>query len=138
MAEERQFEVKALTRVEGEGALRVRVKGRAVEHVELNIYEPPRFFESFLRGREVREVPDITARICGICPVAYQMSTCHALEKALGLHVAPEIRTLRRLPNGSKATCCTCTCCTPPIFWATKAASAWRPTIARRWSAACG
>ncbi|MEK6238079.1 MAG: nickel-dependent hydrogenase large subunit, partial [Planctomycetales bacterium] len=61
------------------------------------MYEPPRFFESFLQGREVREVPDITARICGICPVAYQMSSCHALEKALGIEATPEIRSLRRL-----------------------------------------
>jgi coenzyme F420-reducing hydrogenase alpha subunit len=68
-----------------------------VEHVELNIYEPPRFFESFLRGRAIHEVPDITARICGICPVAYQMTACHALEKALGITVTPEIRKLRRL-----------------------------------------
>lgn len=94
---QRTFEVKALTRVEGEGRLYVRVDGRRVEHVEFNIYEPPRFFESFLRGRAVHEVPDITARICGICPVAYQMSSCHALEKALGLTLTPEIRTLRRL-----------------------------------------
>ncbi len=97
MSEERRFEVKALTRVEGEGALRVRVTGNVVEQVELNIYEPPRFFESFLRGRAVHEVPDITARICGICPVAYQMSSCHSLEKALGLAIPPEIRRLRRL-----------------------------------------
>lgn len=97
MAERRQFEVRALSRVEGEGALYVRLDGDRVEHVELNIYEPPRFFESFLRGREVREVPDITARICGICPVAYQMSACHALEQALGLTVPPGIRELRRL-----------------------------------------
>ena len=93
----RIFEVKTLSRVEGEGRLYVKLDGNRVEHVELNIYEPPRFFESFLVGREVREVPDITARICGICPVAYQMSSCHALEKALGIEVTPEIRALRRL-----------------------------------------
>ncbi len=97
MAENRTFKVAALTRVEGEGALNVKVRGEQIEQVELNIYEPPRFFEAFLRGREVREVPDITARICGICPVAYQMSACHALEKALGIQVTPEIRRLRRL-----------------------------------------
>jgi coenzyme F420-reducing hydrogenase alpha subunit len=93
----RIFEVKALSRVEGEGALYIKLNGDVVEHVELNIYEPPRFFESFLRGRAIHEVPDITARICGICPVAYQMTSCHALEKALGITVTPEIRTLRRL-----------------------------------------
>ena len=97
MPANRTFEVKALSRVEGEGALYVKLDGDRVEHVELNIYEPPRFFEAFLRGREVREVPDITARICGICPVAYQMSASHALEKALGLEMTPEIRRLRRL-----------------------------------------
>jgi coenzyme F420-reducing hydrogenase alpha subunit len=98
MPANRTFEVKALSRVEGEGALYVRLdESNNVEHVELNIYEPPRFFESFLRGREIHEVPDITARICGICPVAYQMSSCHALEKALGLEVTPEVRKLRRL-----------------------------------------
>ena len=97
MPANRTFEVKALSRVEGEGALYVRLKGDQVEHVELNIYEPPRFFESFLRGRSIHEVPDITARICGICPVAYQMTACHALEKALGITTTPEIRTLRRL-----------------------------------------
>jgi coenzyme F420-reducing hydrogenase alpha subunit len=97
MPANRTFEVKALSRVEGEGALYVKVNGDKVEHVELNIYEPPRFFESFLRGRAIREVPDITARICGICPVAYQMSSCQALETALGIETTPEIRALRRL-----------------------------------------
>jgi coenzyme F420-reducing hydrogenase alpha subunit len=97
MPANRTFEVKALSRVEGEGALYVKLNGDQVERVELNIYEPPRFFEGFLRGRAISEVPDITARICGICPVAYQMSSCHALEKALGIQPGPEIRTLRRL-----------------------------------------
>jgi coenzyme F420-reducing hydrogenase alpha subunit len=97
MPANRTFEVKALSRVEGEGALYVKLNGNEVEHVELNIYEPPRFFEGFLRGRAIHEVPDITARICGICPVAYQMSSTHALEKALGLEIPTEIRKLRRL-----------------------------------------
>jgi coenzyme F420-reducing hydrogenase alpha subunit len=97
MPANRTFEVKTISRVEGEGALYVKLDGERIEHVELNIYEPPRFFEAFLRGREVREVPDITARICGICPVAYQMSAAHALEKALGLQIPPPIRNLRRL-----------------------------------------
>ena len=97
MAAQRTFEVKALTRVEGEGRLYVRLNGDAVEQVEFNIYEPPRFFESFLRGREIREVPDITARICGICPVAYLMSACHAMEQICGVRVEGKLRELRRL-----------------------------------------
>lgn len=97
MADVRTIQVTALSRVEGEGALHIVLRDNQIERAELNIYEPPRFFEAFLRGREIKEVPDITARICGICPVAYQMSSCHALEKALGLRITPEIRRLRRL-----------------------------------------
>ena len=97
MSESRTIRVGAITRVEGEGALHVTVHDGMVVSAQLNIYEPPRFFEAFLRGREVREVTDIVARICGICPVAYQMSAAHALEKALGMHVPPGVRELRRL-----------------------------------------
>lgn len=94
---QRVIKVGALTRVEGEGGLYVQMQDGKIQDLELRIYEPPRFFEAFLRGRELHEVPDITARICGICPVAYQMSTVHALEQALCVTVSPEIRRLRRL-----------------------------------------
>ena len=87
----------ALTRVEGEGGMHVEiVDGRLVD-VTLQIYEPPRFYEGFLRGRGHTEPPDITARICGICPVAYQMSACRAIERACGVEVTGEIAELRRL-----------------------------------------
>src|SRR5689334_8267524 len=94
---DREFRIPGLTRVEGEGALRIRVDGDAVTGVELNIYEPPRFFEALLRGRGYLEPPDITARICGICPVDYQMSACLAIEDACGAEVTPAISRLRRL-----------------------------------------
>ncbi len=94
---ERTIKVDYLARVEGEGALKVRIQDDRVEEVELKIFEPPRFFEAFLRGRSFAEAPDITARICGICPVAYQMSSCHAMERALGMTVDGPTRELRRL-----------------------------------------
>jgi sulfhydrogenase subunit alpha len=93
----RTLQVAGLARVEGEGALHVRTVDGEVDHVELNIYEPPRFFEAFLRGRSFREPPDITARICGICPVAYQMSACLAIEDVCGVRVDGQLRALRRL-----------------------------------------
>ncbi len=91
------IKVDYLTRVEGEGALTIRFKGDKPSAVELSIFEPPRFFEAFLRTRSLFEVPDIVARICGICPVAYQMSACHAIEDALGVHIDGPLRALRRL-----------------------------------------
>jgi sulfhydrogenase subunit alpha len=86
-----------LARVEGEGALHVRVRNGEVLEARLEIFEPPRFFEAFLRGRSFDEVPDITARICGICPVAYQMSSARAIEDAFGVEVGGQLRDLRRL-----------------------------------------
>jgi coenzyme F420-reducing hydrogenase alpha subunit len=93
----RTIKVDYLARVEGEGALFVKLRGDRVEDVKLKIFEPPRLFEAFLRGRHFMEAPDITARICGICPIAYQMSAVHAIERALGVTVPPAIRALRRL-----------------------------------------
>jgi len=93
----RSIKVDYLARVEGEGALLVKMKGDKVQDVKFKIFEPPRLFEGFMRGRHFSEVPDITARICGICPIAYQMSGVHAVEQALGVKIDPAVRTLRRL-----------------------------------------
>lgn len=93
----KSIEVPALARVEGEGGLYIRFKNGQAEEIRVNIYEPPRFFEGFLQGRFLQEVPDITARICGICPVAYQMSSVQALESALGVTISAQTRLLRRL-----------------------------------------
>ncbi|SER97980.1 Coenzyme F420-reducing hydrogenase, alpha subunit [Pedococcus cremeus] len=89
--------VGTLARVEGEGAMHIEYRDGTVTDVQLRIYEPPRFYEAFLRGRAHTEPPDITARICGICPVAYQMSSCWAVEDACGVEVPEEIRLMRRL-----------------------------------------
>ncbi|HEY2541424.1 MAG TPA: Ni/Fe hydrogenase subunit alpha [Gaiellaceae bacterium] len=97
MAERRVISTDYLARVEGEGAMTVRLIDGEVDHVELRIFEPPRFFEALLRGRSFREPPDITARICGICPVAYQTSAVNAIESLCGVEVTEPIRMLRRL-----------------------------------------
>ena len=95
--EHREIAVDYLARVEGEGAMYLKIDGDEVTDLQFNIFEPPRFYEAFLRGRHFAEAPDITARICGICPVAYQTSAVNAMENAAGMFVAGEIRELRRL-----------------------------------------
>ena len=93
----RDLTVEGLARVEGEGAMHVVITDGEVTDVRLRIYEPPRFFEAFLRGRAYTEPPDITARICGICPVAYQTSSCEAIEQVCGAVLDEPLRALRRL-----------------------------------------
>ena len=99
MSEERRIaiNVPALARVEGEGALEVLIEADRIVDLKLRIYEPPRLFEKLLEGRDYAEVPDLVARICGICPVAYQMSAVHALESILGIEPGPWVRSMRRV-----------------------------------------
>jgi sulfhydrogenase subunit alpha len=93
----RSVEVPVIARVEGEGALHISVSDHQIDDLRLEIYEPPRFFEAFLVGRHFSEVPDIVARICGICPVAYQMSAAHGLERLFEVRVPEGTHELRRL-----------------------------------------
>ena len=97
MTTRREIRIPALARVEGEGALTLTLDGERVVEAKLRLFEPPRLFEALLRGRACSEAPDITARICGICPVAYQMSACQAIEQALGVTPGAGVRALRRL-----------------------------------------
>ena len=99
MSEERRIaiNVPALARVEGEGALEVMIEAGSIIDLKLRIYEPPRLFEKLLEGRDYAEVPDMVARICGICPVAYQMSAVHAIESILGIDPGPWVRAMRRV-----------------------------------------
>ena len=128
--ETRTIKTEALARVEGEGAMQVKIRGGEVENVELQIYEPPRFFEAFLRGRDFKEAPDITARICGICPVAYITSAFNAMEDALDVQVDERIAG-----SGSSHTRSTSSCSTLPTSSASTPPGRWRATTARWWRA---
>ena len=99
MSEQRDIHihVPVLARVEGEGALELKVSNGQIEKLRLSIFEPPRYFEKFLEGRDFREIPDIVARICGICPVAYQMSAAQAIEQAFGHTPSAWVREMRYL-----------------------------------------
>lgn len=83
MAKDISINVPILARVEGEGALELCIRDSKIDTLKLKIYEPPRLFEKFLEGRSYNEVLDFVARICGICPVAYQMSATQAIEQCL-------------------------------------------------------
>ncbi|NNM59475.1 MAG: Ni/Fe hydrogenase subunit alpha [Legionellales bacterium] len=93
----REINIPILTRVEGEGALNLQIEAGKITRLELAIYEPPRLFEKILEGREPNEVVDAVARICGICPVAYQMSAVHAIESCFDMAPGEWVRNMRRL-----------------------------------------
>lgn len=93
----RKIKVDAISRVEGEGALDLHIQNGQIKDLKFRIFEPPRFFEALLKGRDYCEAPDITSRICGICPIAYLLGASQAMEDALGVTVSGPLRDLRRL-----------------------------------------
>jgi sulfhydrogenase subunit alpha len=94
---EHTFEVVGIARVEGEGTLRLHVADGEVREARLSIFEAPRYFEKLVVGRTPNEVVDIVARICGICPVAYQMGASMAFEHLFEVEIDPQVRALRKL-----------------------------------------
>ena len=121
-----------LARVEGEGAMLVRIEDGRVDEVKLNIYEPPRFFEAFLRGRAVHRgarhhrphlrhlpgrVPDELGAGDGGRPAASRSAASCA--RSGGSSTAA---------SGSRATRSTSSCSTRRTSSATTARSSWRAT----------
>ncbi len=85
-------------RVEGQGSIKVEVgRGGRVKKCQFAIFEPMRFFEAFLRGRKFYEVHELASRICGICPVAHQVTALRAVENAFGVEVSQQTKQLRTL-----------------------------------------
>ncbi len=98
MSDGKEVEVCYVSRVEGQGAINVEVgPDGEVKRSEFAIFEPMRFFESLLRDRSLFEVHEISSRICGICPIAHQITSLRAVENAYNLEVSDQTRILRRL-----------------------------------------
>ncbi len=89
--------VPVMVRVEGEGALEFTAREGEIEKLHLKIYEPPRLFEKFLEGQQYTEVPTMAARICGICPIAYQMTSIRAIERMFGVDPGRWVHDMRRV-----------------------------------------
>ena len=137
---ERVLSVAELARVEGEGALYIRTSGNTVEEARLDIYEPPRFFEAFLRGRALHRAaghhrPHLR-HLPGRLPDERVRGDRGRLRRRRRTSRSPTCAGCCTAASGSRATRCTSTCCTPPTSSATPAGSRWPPTGATSWSAA--
>jgi len=92
------IQVNYIARVEGRGALNISIsKEGKIQDLRFRIYEPPRFFEAFLIGRRYTEMMELTSRLCGICPVAHQVTALRAVENAIGLEPSEQTKDLRTL-----------------------------------------
>jgi NAD-reducing hydrogenase large subunit len=88
-----------VTRIEGHAKITITLDDDgAVADARFHVTEL-RGFEAFCVGRPFWEMPSITARVCGICPVSHSIASAHAGDMILGVRPPPLARKLRRLIN---------------------------------------
>ena len=93
-----ELNIPLITRVEGHGHVTIRIEDGELKDVSFGIHEGPRYFEALLVGRRWHEVPEIAARICGICTVIHAIGSAMAVEKASPDFEPPEtLEKLRKL-----------------------------------------
>ena len=89
--------VDPVTRIEGHAQILLDLTdGGEVTSAHLKVLEI-RGFEKFLEKMELFKMPQVTARICGVCPAAHHMASVSAIENGLGIAPPPEARLLREL-----------------------------------------
>ena len=93
----RRITIDPITRLEGHGKIEVFLN----EHgsVERAFFQVPelRGFEKFAQGRPAEEMPQITSRICGVCPTAHHMASTKALDGLYRVTPPPAARKIREL-----------------------------------------
>ena len=88
-----------VTRIEGHAKITLHLDDDGqVEEARFHVTEF-RGFEKFCEGRSFWEMPGITARVCGICPVSHLMASSKAGDAILGVNIPPTAAKLRRLMN---------------------------------------
>jgi len=96
-AQRRIIEIKPVTRIEGHGKVTLHLDEKGnVSRAHFNVTQL-RGFEKFCEGRVFWEMPIITARICGICPVSHHLASAKAGDAILGVEIPPTATMLRQL-----------------------------------------
>ena len=86
-----------ITKIEGHARLDLKVEDGKLVKCELGSVEGSRYFEPLLKGRDYKDAPEITSRICGICSSAHGVASVMAMENALGIKPSQQTLTLREL-----------------------------------------
>jgi F420-non-reducing hydrogenase large subunit len=94
---ERKITINPITRLEGHGKIEIFLNEKG--NVENAYFQVPelRGFERFCEGRKAEDMPIITSRICGVCPVAHHFAATKALDAAFDVNPPPATKKLREL-----------------------------------------
>ncbi|ELS00766.1 coenzyme F420-reducing hydrogenase, alpha subunit [Xenococcus sp. PCC 7305] len=95
----KKITIDPVTRIEGHAKITIHLDETGeVEDARFHVTEF-RGFEKFCEGRPLWEMPGITARICGICPVSHLLASAKAGDRILAVDIPPAAEKLRRLMN---------------------------------------
>jgi F420-non-reducing hydrogenase large subunit len=93
----RHITIDPVTRLEGHGKIDIFLDAQgAVERAYFQVPEL-RGFEKFAQGRPVEDMPQITSRICGVCPTAHHMAATKAVDAVYQVTPSPAGRKIREL-----------------------------------------
>jgi coenzyme F420-reducing hydrogenase alpha subunit len=91
------IDIHHLSRVEGHGNIRIKIKDGRLKEARWEVVETPRFFEAILVGKKWDNVPYISGRICGICSISHTLAGIRAVENAFGIVPTEQTKKLRLL-----------------------------------------
>jgi len=92
----KKISIDPITRLEGHGKIEIFLEAGKVKDVFLVVPEF-RGFEKFSEGRKAEDMPQLTSRICGVCPVAHHFAATKALDDAFSCEVPKKAKKLREL-----------------------------------------
>jgi NAD-reducing hydrogenase large subunit len=100
----RTIEIDPVTRIEGHARITIKLDdGGNVDDALFHVTQF-RGFEKFCEGRPFPEMPSLTARTCGICPVSHLMASSKACDKIMAVDIPPVAKKLRRIMNFAQLT----------------------------------
>jgi NAD-reducing hydrogenase large subunit len=99
MVATRTLTIEPITRIEGHARITIQLDSAGqVEDAKFHLTQY-RGFEKFCEGRPYREMPALTARSCGICPVSHLVASSKACDQLLSVSIPPTAVKLRRMMN---------------------------------------
>src|SRR5580700_3928889 len=95
----REIMIDPVSRIEGHAKITIHLNDdNEVEEARFHVTEF-RGFEKFCEGRPFTEMPSLTGRICGICPISHLMASAKAGDAILAVQIPPAAENLRRMMN---------------------------------------
>ncbi len=93
----RRITIDEITKIEGHANLTITIEEDKLKNLKFGVHEGSRYFEAFMLNRQYHYLPELSARICGICTVAHEIASVQAVEQALEIDPGETVHSIRKL-----------------------------------------